>query len=218
MIHNREAEAFVEEMTRHGQGLDEDIRAQLAESGHAAEHDFFGFSIDAPSEGQAKEQSQVADAKATLDAEKSGACAVSPWFNVPAEIVQAQMAEIRPFVDWAVEVYAFTTTEMLPCWWRHPELASEWMGLWHLYRLSFSVEDSGAGPQNFHYWLSVARVRTRAYVTALTCTMHEHREKATIRDLTVATNEEWEAVSGQSTYVPVSTWPRYEHVGGDESE
>lgn len=199
------------------------VRKEAAEAGGA---DFIDSRYEAPSRAAERQKQQVRDAKKQVENSKKGIFTVAQWFTEEKLVPQGQMKHIRPFVDWAVEVYAFSSAEIVPCWWRHPELASEWMALWHAYRVGFSQDDSGTGPCSFHLSLQNVRMRMRAYIQGLTCTAHEHREKSNVlRNITAISDEQWARLTGQEKvpegvsaaehaksvmYVPPCVWPRFE--------
>lgn len=148
------------------------------------------------------------DIKEIIDA---SAPMVHAWFDASKEIVGSQLFHLRHFVDWVVETYHFTEKEALPCWFRHSEFASEWMGLWHLYRLCFSSEDSGAGPNNFHYWLDASRNRFSKYRDRIRCTQTQHDfPRTVIVGVTQVDDVEWAEITGVSEkFVPKARFPRW---------
>lgn len=219
MSRNAETERIIAQNTRGGGPLSRELDELIGSRGASDRPDWAPDTVSPPSEAATRAQKASEAAKAAIDEESSGVRTVSPWFAVPKPIIQAQLAEIRPFVDWVVEVYMFSSSEIRPCWWRHPALASEWMGLWHLYRLSFSVEDSGAGPNNFHYWLAVARQRMAGYVSKLLCNQQEHVESTTVfTNVTVASDEQWREVAGTAKVDAPVTWPRFEGGAADGAD
>lgn len=170
-------------------------------------------SLEAPEmpSGQAPAAVSMSDAKAALEAEGPS---VLSWRTADLADVQGQWRELREFVEWTVEVYQLETSEHRPCWWRHPWIVQEWLGLWHLHRLSWSGEDAGSGPNNFNYWLHAGRGRLVGAWGKSTCSPQRHeapRQPMTV--FTDASAEEWADVTGvdveQGTYEAPSQWPAW---------
>ncbi|ANP27974.1 hypothetical protein DAD186_14240 [Dermabacter vaginalis] len=175
-----------------------------------------GTPVTSPSE--VEREAQEARERAKQGVEASGP-RVLGWFDASERDIREQFQQLRPFVDWVCEVYRFEANEALGCWWRHPGIAAEWLGLWHLYRLSFSVEDSGAGPNTFNYMLAAFRIRLHGHTGKLQCKATQHVEpRPPICDVTTATDEEWERVAGVRTYEPSPRWPRFAGSAGGSGE
>lgn len=170
-----------------------------------------------PKPAASKGEPSLEEIKALLE-EESGA-GVFPWRSASREQIRGQWQGLREFVEWIVVTYRLSVgSEHNPCWWRHPGIVQEWVGLWHLYDLSWSEEDSGAGPNNFNYWLQAGRMRLHSAWNGLQgCTPHEHKEPRPIPDPTQINDEEWEQLTGSSEpYKQPEQWPTRNEQ--DESE
>lgn len=146
-------------------------------------------------------------AKALLD--ESDGAGVFPWRSASREQIAAQWQALREFVDWAVVAYRITGSEHNPCWWAHSNVVLEWTGLRHLYDLSWTEEDSGGGPNNFHYWLQATRSRLHGAWSSLRCSPTEHVEPRALGAApTVIEDEEWARLTGASDeYKAPEQWP-----------
>lgn len=174
---------------------------------------------EVPAPSAAAEAPDIEAAKALL-MEDDGA-GVFPWRSANREQIAAHWTGLREFVDWTVVTYRFSTgSEHNPCWWRHPNIVMEWVSLRHLYDLSWSKDDAGSGPNNFHYWLQASRSR---FVTAWKglqgCDPHQHKEPRALGAPTVIEDEEWARLTGTGeVYEAPEQWPtRQEHVEDEAS-
>jgi hypothetical protein len=168
----------------------------------------------------AAEAPDIEAAKALL-MEDDGA-GVFPWRSASREQIAAQWTGLREFVDWTVVTYRFSMgSEHNPCWWRHPGIVMEWVSLRHLYDLSWSVEDAGSGPNNFHYWLQASRSRfATAWKGMQNCGPNEHQEPRALAGApTVIEDEEWARLTGtDEVYEAPEQWPtRRERVEDEPS-
>lgn len=151
----------------------------------------------------------MAKAKEALDAEGPG---VFAWRFADRERIAGQWGQLREFVDWIVDVYRLESeAEHVPCWWRHPDLVQEWDALRHLHVLSYKEDNSGDGPNNFHYWLSAFRQRVRSSLARVNCTVQEgHQEPYHGAVPTRISDEEWADLTGSDAqYEAASSWPRW---------
>lgn len=171
-----------------------------------------------PAPAAATEEPDLEAAKAQLMADD--AAGVFPWRSASREQIAAQWQGLREFVEWTVITYRFTIgSEHNPCWWRHPNIVMEWVSLRHLYDLSWSVEDAGSGPNNFHYWLQASRSRiATAWKGLQGCGPGDHKEPRALGAApTAIEDEEWARLTGTGeVYEAPEQWPtRQEHVEED---
>lgn len=174
---------------------------------------------EVPEPAAAAEAPDIEAAKARL-MEDDGA-GVFPWRSASREQIAAQWTGLREFVDWTVVTYRFSMgSEHNPCWWRHPNIVMEWVSLRHLYDLSWSVEDAGSGPNNFHYWLQASRSRlTTAWKGMQNCSPSEHKEPRALGVApTVIEDEEWARLTGTGeVYEAPEQWPTRQELVEDEA-
>lgn len=175
---------------------------------------------EVPAPAAAAEAPDIEAAKALL-MEDDGA-GVFPWRSASREQIAAQWTGLREFVDWTVVTYRFSMgSEHNPCWWRHSNIVMEWVSLRHLYDLSWSKDDAGSGPNNFHYWLQASRSRfTTAWKGLQNCGPNEHQEPRALAGApTVIEDEEWARLTGTGeVYEAPEQWPtRQEHVEDEAS-
>lgn len=159
--------------------------------------------------GQMGDGADIEAAKKLLDEDEGPR--VFPWRSASREQIASQWQGLREFVDWMVVTYRFSVgSEHNPCWWRHPNLVLEWVSLRHLYDLSWSEEDAGSGPNNFHYWLQAARSRMNAAWSGLQkCSPQGHEEpRGLSAPPTVIEDEEWARLTGTGdVYEAPEQWP-----------
>ncbi|GAB4097645.1 hypothetical protein GCM10028787_31200 [Brachybacterium horti] len=164
---------------------------------------------------QAEEPGPDLEAAKAMLAEEDGA-GVFPWRTASREQIARQWQGLREFVDWMVVTYLFRIgSDHKPCWWRHPNIVQEWVSLRHLYDLSWSEEDSGSGPNNFHYWLQASRARlASAWSEYNECDSWTHAEPRAQGGVpTVIEDDEWEALTGgEQPYRPPEQWPTRSEV------
>lgn len=160
----------------------------------------------------------LADAKGAVEDEDSAG--VFPWRSGSVAEIQAQWPDLRAFVEWAVRVYRLGEAEHAACWWRHPEVVSEWVAIRHLYDLSWNRDDSGGGPSNFHYWLDVSRARlARYWTTNSRCRQGGHVEPRALPEPTAIRDEEWlELTGGTEPYERPVQWPFREATAAANGE
>lgn len=170
--------------------------------------------LSAPERPSAAEGVDLDELKAQMDA---AGPAVFSWRLAEPEPIEAAWPALREFVEWTIFVYRFETTEHVRCWWRHPGVVQEWVGLHHLHLQSWSEEDSGAGPNNWHYWLEAGRARlARAWAKSGGCTPTGHVEPRPLPHLgTAISDEEWAELTGSvDPYTPDESWPTRPRTGG----
>lgn len=172
--------------------------------------------VPVPAEAAGQAESPDIEAAKALLMQDDGA-GVFPWRSASREQIAGQWQGLREFVDWTVVTYRFSVgSEHKPCWWRHSNIVMEWVSLRHLYDLSWSEEDSGSGPNNFHYWLQASRGRlTTAWNGLSKCTQSEHQEpRGSESAPTRIEDEEWARLTGtDAVYKAPEQWPtRQEHV------
>lgn len=137
---------------------------------------------------------------------------VFPWRTAGREPIRDQWVGLREFVEWVVRVYRFQSDEHMPCWWMHPEIVQEWVAMRHLYDLSWSTEDAGGGPNNWHYWLQVDRQHLRDAWGRTGCKPavgHKApRVVETQEHATMISDEQWAELTGSTTpYEQPEQWP-----------
>lgn len=175
--------------------------------------------IPLAAEAAEPEEVDIEAAKALLD-EQDGA-GVFPWRSASREQIAGQWQELREFVEWTVLAYRLNIgSEHNPCWWRHPEIILEWTGLRHLYDLSWSEDNSGDGPNNFHYWLQATRARlVAAWKKYQQCTPREHAEPRAMTTPTVINDAEWAELTGaKEPYKLPEQWPSRIERQTDDAE
>lgn len=134
---------------------------------------------------------------------------VFPWRSASRELIAGQWKELREFVEWAVRTYRFENSEHLGCWWRHNEIVLEWVALRHLYDLDWNADNSGDGPNNFHYWFEAGRRRLTGYWKKTGCSQGEHETPRPIQTQPTRIDEaEWAELTGSTTpYEQPEQWP-----------
>jgi hypothetical protein len=89
--------------------------------------------------------------------------AVVNWRTMPPERVEAVWDELVEWVDWLIDRYSLTSSQIPDCWFQHGSLVEELSALHTFWLAAFDDTGSGGGPVMFHDRLLPTLARFRLY-------------------------------------------------------
>ena len=120
-------------------------------------------------------------ASAWLTEELLGAVgAPTDWRNVPSSDASKVWAELREWVEWFKDRYAFDHRVVPPCWYLHGALVDLLTALRDHHEYSFGELQPATAAAEWHRVLSDLEPRLRDWASRTGCKRDEHRPDVTV--------------------------------------
>lgn len=144
-----------------------------------------------------------------LEEAAAGGVDVTNWRTADVDDIAGLWGPLREWVEWAIGVYDLTTSQVPPCWWRHPAITQELYALQVLHEISYAPTDQGSGPYFFHEKLALSLGRIKSMVQGTGCTS-EHRAPTPRAMATAISTYEWaDLIEGAPAHEPRLPWPTW---------